>query len=79
MTGEPPFRNRQLEAMILLAIMTDDIPTPEEYPELPATDPLWDIMRECWKEEPTERPTMVDVLDKVRNFGFNSILTVIHP
>lgn len=68
MTDKPPFYKLCLESMILLSIMKGEIPSPTDYPKLPAADPLWDIMRECWKEEPTERPKMVEVLQKVWHF-----------
>lgn len=67
MTNKPPFLGILLEAMVVMAIMNGRPPSMEDYPELPATDPLWDLMRECWNQEPSERPTMVDVLGKVCN------------
>ncbi|KIO21280.1 hypothetical protein M407DRAFT_245524 [Tulasnella calospora MUT 4182] len=66
MTNKPPFFKISREAMVLVAITNGDVPATEDYPELPTVDPLWDIMRECWAQEPTERPTMVEVLDKLR-------------
>lgn len=71
-TDKHPFFKISIEAMVTMAIMIGGSPLTEDYPELPATDPLWDIMRECWKEEPTERATIVTVLGKVCNFPFNS-------
>ncbi|KAG8972940.1 hypothetical protein FRB90_010075 [Tulasnella sp. 427] len=52
-----------------MAIMDGKTPVPEDYPELPAADPLWDIMRQCWTRDPAGRPTMAQTLDKLRGLA----------
>lgn len=69
MTNKPPFFGISREAMVVMAIMNGRSPSMEDYPELPAADRLWDLMGECWRQEPSERPTMVDVLDKLRPYA----------
>lgn len=68
MTNKYPFCKISLEAMIVVAVTNGETPSPQDYTELPAADPLWNILKECWDAEPTKRPTMVEVLDKVRDF-----------
>lgn len=41
-----------------------------EYPELPESDSLWDVLDECWNRDPNKRPTMPVVLEKVSEVFF---------
>ncbi|KIO24527.1 hypothetical protein M407DRAFT_45629, partial [Tulasnella calospora MUT 4182] len=56
MSGKPPFRDLH-EASILFRVMNDQPPRPEEHPDLSSSDPLWSLMRRCWKASPSARPT----------------------
>ncbi|KAG8942530.1 Negative regulator of mitotic exit [Tulasnella sp. 424] len=66
MTNKLPYAGALSDPKVIMAIMGGKKPPPEHYPELPATDPLWDVMRECWNDDPAKRPGMVDVFDKLR-------------
>ncbi|KAG8939626.1 hypothetical protein FRC04_006107 [Tulasnella sp. 424] len=61
-----PFITVLSDVKVILAIMNREKPLPKDYPELPAADPLWDVMRECWDDDPIKRPGMVDVFDKLQ-------------
>ncbi|KAG8942533.1 hypothetical protein FRC04_003604 [Tulasnella sp. 424] len=66
MTNKIPYAKITSDPKVIMAIMDGSLPSPEDYSELPVTDPLWDIMKECWNKDPTKRPTMVDVLERLR-------------
>lgn len=65
MTNKLPYVELVSDAKVIMAIMSGQRPLPAHYPELPSTDPLWDRMSECWCDDPMERPTMTELLDKV--------------
>ncbi|KAG8920481.1 hypothetical protein FRC01_000732 [Tulasnella sp. 417] len=65
MTNKLPYVELMSDAKVIMAIMSGQRPFPVNYPELPSTDPLWNVMEECWCEDPTDRPTMTDILDKL--------------
>ncbi|KAG8897953.1 hypothetical protein FRB99_007772, partial [Tulasnella sp. 403] len=49
------------DAAVLLAQIKGEVPTPVDYPELPAEDPLWPILQKCWSYDPESRPVMNEV------------------
>ncbi|KAG8915911.1 hypothetical protein FRC00_007190 [Tulasnella sp. 408] len=80
LSGKRPFWKMQASTMISVAIYSDEVPQPEDHPEIPASDPLWNLFNKCWKPIPEERPTMAAVLDEVRaegwlHFAFAKIVT----
>ncbi|KAG8940984.1 hypothetical protein FRC04_004840 [Tulasnella sp. 424] len=62
MSGRNPLWNRKNDAARIVATCMDQLPVPKEHPGLPADDPLWGLLRECWRGEATERPTIDIVL-----------------
>ncbi|KAG8962650.1 hypothetical protein FRC05_005169 [Tulasnella sp. 425] len=75
LTEKMPFITVLSDVKVILAIMNREKPLPKDYPELPAADPLWDVMRECWDDDPIKRPGMVDVFDKVYGTSNNETST----
>ncbi|KAG8912777.1 hypothetical protein FRC01_004901 [Tulasnella sp. 417] len=65
MTSKIPYAEILSDVKVILAIMGGQRPLPENYSDLPSTDPLWDVMGECWCEDPMKRPTMTEVFDKL--------------
>ncbi|KAF9260152.1 WD40 repeat-like protein [Marasmius fiardii PR-910] len=63
-TGRVPFYE-MAEATIVLAIAVDKKrpSRPENCMEL--HDSMWDMMVECWHEEPSSRPTMLGILARI--------------
>ncbi|KAG8948602.1 hypothetical protein FRC04_009505 [Tulasnella sp. 424] len=45
-----------------LAIMGGAVPVPSDHPNLPDTDPLWELMNMCWTFDPKERPSINEVV-----------------
>lgn len=68
MTGKLPYITFNSDMGVIKAIWGGATPSPEDYPELPASDPLWSVMRECWDEDPSQRPTMERLVTKLRRF-----------
>ncbi|KIO23170.1 hypothetical protein M407DRAFT_244874 [Tulasnella calospora MUT 4182] len=68
MTNKPPYIKLLSDPKVIMAIITGQTPLQANYPELPATDPIWGIMKECWNKDPVKRPTMHDVFDKLSRY-----------
>ncbi|KIO15432.1 hypothetical protein M407DRAFT_52801, partial [Tulasnella calospora MUT 4182] len=60
MSGQPPFYKKKSFAKII-AISKNQTPDPMDHSELPQTDLLWGLMRECWSSEPESRPPTADL------------------
>lgn len=64
MSGKPPFWDLS-EHRILFRAMQDEQPKPEDHANLPPSDSVWPLMRQCWDKTPTARPAMQKVLLEV--------------
>ncbi|KAG9042369.1 hypothetical protein FS837_010951 [Tulasnella sp. UAMH 9824] len=67
MSGSNPFWKKKNEAVRIAAVCMDEIPLPKDHPRLPASDPLWGLLRECWSSEPEQRPKMEGVLQRLES------------
>ncbi|KIO20886.1 hypothetical protein M407DRAFT_81064 [Tulasnella calospora MUT 4182] len=47
-------------------ILDGRFPEPTDYSTVPLEQPIWAILKACWKLDPSERRTMVDVIQSVR-------------
>ncbi|KAG8987676.1 hypothetical protein FRB94_002287 [Tulasnella sp. JGI-2019a] len=56
-TGHIPFYDKS-NTQATVAIARGEIPARALYPELPQCNKFWDVLESCWKQDPTERPTM---------------------
>lgn len=65
MSGERPFHKKRNNNLIIIAISRDETPKPVDYPQIPMTDPLWVLMNKCWDPEPSQRPSMTQVVAEV--------------
>ncbi|KAG6889641.1 hypothetical protein C0995_015756 [Termitomyces sp. Mi166 len=69
-TGTVPFANLQRESTIELQIMngarpekpSDDSPP---WGEWGLTTPIWTLMEECWYTDPSNRPTVSQIIDRL--------------
>ncbi|KAG8923926.1 kinesin motor protein cin8, partial [Tulasnella sp. 417] len=66
MSGKQPFWNKNPPAACL-AIFYNKTSAPADHPQLPADDPLWNLLGACWSGEPEGRPTMFEVLQKLED------------
>lgn len=64
MSGKPPFSGLR-EPIIMRRAVQDQPPKPEDHPELPLGDSLWSLMRRCWHQNPSLRPTILGVIAEV--------------
>ncbi|KIO22950.1 hypothetical protein M407DRAFT_114195 [Tulasnella calospora MUT 4182] len=64
MSGKQPFWNKKPSSTII-AVFQDKTPARPDHPQLPANDPLWNLLLTCWSGEPLRRPHMSKVLETV--------------
>ena len=62
--GEWPFYPRREGEVILSVISGERPPKPENAEEIGMTEAVWDLIRDCWKEDRTARPTITEVLKR---------------
>lgn len=78
MTGCAPFSKlKYAPARYMQAVMAGYMPEPVDHPQLPASDPLWPIMRSCWQRNGRQRPSMDTVVAKVGMSGLITEATLI--
>ncbi|KAG8924561.1 hypothetical protein FRC01_011347 [Tulasnella sp. 417] len=66
MSGKPPFYGLT-PGRVLQLVVGGQLPEPQDHPKLPASDPLWSLMRSCWNRTPAGRPTMGAVVQQLRD------------
>lgn len=49
-----------------VAVSLGQKPERKRHPGLPESDPIWDLVELCWATQPADRPTMDQVLSRVR-------------
>ena len=47
-------------AVVVAVIAADERPPRPTHPQL--SDPLWEMIQKCWRREPSERPTIQEVV-----------------
>ena len=62
--GEWPFYPRREGEVILAVISGERPPKPENAEEIGMTESVWELMKDCWKEDRTARPTITEVLKR---------------
>lgn len=65
LTGRIPYYNLKVPSTIIAAKFRGTLPDTSQFPELPASDPLWKLLTRCWDAEPVVRPTMAEVIQEV--------------
>ncbi|KAF9263059.1 TPR-like protein [Marasmius fiardii PR-910] len=70
---EVPFHEFN-EAAIVFAVLIDhkQPSRPESCPQL--RDSIWDLMEACWKETPSHRPVMIEILARIHEMNEDSRL-----
>ena len=66
LTGKWPFYPRR-EAEVMHAVVSGERPPKPKNPEeIGMTEVVWDLLRGCWREDRTTRPTIVEILRRFR-------------
>lgn len=60
LTGKRPFLPRRKARIICAAISGERPVKPEDAEEIGMTVALWDLLEECWREDRTMRPNILD-------------------
>ena len=62
LTGQIPFHPKTKFEVIHAVVDGERPPKPENAEDIGMTEAIWELMRECWKEDRVERPVMPEVL-----------------
>ncbi|KAG8898697.1 hypothetical protein FRC01_010805 [Tulasnella sp. 417] len=65
MSGRNPFWRRKNDCARIVAILGDQIPSPDDHESLQHDDSLWTLLRKCWNSNPTSRPPINVVLQEL--------------
>jgi len=65
-TGKYPFHDIARDVTVILKVMIAERPTrPTADMGRMMSDELWNLVEVCWKQDPAERPEMVDVVERM--------------
>jgi len=70
-----PFFPRREEAVVLAVTFGERPPKPENAEKIGMTEVAWDLLTECWKEDKTARPIIIQVLEKFHKITRDSKTT----
>ena len=59
-SGKVPFHGVQDTVVVVNVIAKDERPLRPAHSQL--SDPLWEMIQKCWRREPSERPTIQEVV-----------------
>ena len=62
LTGKWPFYPKRETEIMHVVISGVRPPKPENAEEIGMTEAVWELVRECWKEDRTKRPDISEVL-----------------
>ncbi|KDQ50917.1 hypothetical protein JAAARDRAFT_141208 [Jaapia argillacea MUCL 33604] len=54
--GRPPFWNIRYDAAVILSVANGGLPSRKVYKDI--SDPIWDVLTRCWRQDPSHRPSM---------------------
>ncbi|KAJ6534359.1 kinase-like domain-containing protein, partial [Mycena capillaripes] len=66
LAGKVPFFELANEIMVGIKVIGGDRPS---KPRTMASEGLWAILEACWRQDPDDRPTMTDVLQRLHDLG----------
>ncbi|KAG6907570.1 hypothetical protein DXG01_008407 [Tephrocybe rancida] len=71
-TGNPPFFEINSETRVTLMILRGDIPTRPSLDDEPwtaqgLTEKIWEVLKNCWRTQPSERPDISAVKSRIDN------------
>ena len=66
LTDERPFFSKKGAEIALAVISGERPPKPENAESIGITEAVWDLVRECWREDRATRPNILNVLGRFR-------------
>ena len=66
LTGRWPYYPRREAEVTCAVIFGERPPKPENAERIGMTEAVWNLLKECWSEDRTVRPTITEVLKKFR-------------
>jgi son of sevenless len=68
LTGKVPFHNRARSPAVISDIINGILPArpPVEVTRCGLSDELWDLIQQCWRRMPEHRPTMSEVMLRMK-------------
>lgn len=60
-SGRLPFQNKKETAVVVTVITSDERPPRPAHPQL--SDELWEMIEKCWRRDPSQRPTIQEIVD----------------
>lgn len=75
LTRKRPYYDRNTVGLIVLAITKGERPSVDDVEEAaapPCWRDLWDLACACWAQNPDDRPTMTQVIERLEALGDNS-------
>lgn len=67
-TGEMPFKNRRNEAVALLILQGNRPEMPRNSQTVGLTGDMWNLLQSCWQPDPSNRPTMEELVGRWQEF-----------
>lgn len=65
LSGQPPHHQIRNPAQVMIRIMNNKTPHPKEHVLISEEYSLWELMDNCWNQEPSQRPTMQTIVSKL--------------
>jgi len=74
-TLSPPFSHIRHDGGILKEIMSGGRPQfPQAESARPMSKDLWNLIQDCWSEQPSKRPKMKEIIETMRSWDLFSTL-----
>ncbi|KAJ6536560.1 kinase-like domain-containing protein [Mycena vulgaris] len=66
LTGKPPFPELYMDGMVIHAVLEGRRPPrPASCSGTPVLNGLWNLLQNCWKEQPEMRPTAAQIVEQL--------------
>jgi hypothetical protein len=67
LTGKLPFYDSHLNDLVIVQIQDGERPERAMYPPTTFTDPMWDLLVDCWDQDPKRRLDMGTVVQRLQH------------
>ena len=66
LTGTPPFPQLRMDGAVINAVLNGSRPSrPTTCTGTPSLDGLWNLLQDCWQEQPAARPTAAQIVERL--------------